>query len=252
MLIFVDESEWPKPSSPEGYTVWAAVALQPELSKQFSREIFNLERKFWGINEPNEFEIKGRMLLNKRALTSPKKVEFVEEVISICNQYQLQTFAIGMRQPDKAMLAGFSAEDSRIFKVYHYLLERIESMMQEDHPEDMAIILLDSSDMQTNKQRAIAFGNFIYGHEVGKNMQKIVECPFFVTSSLTPGIQIADLFAYGLAQQNLGRREVKLREINERIRELEWRSSRVDIEYPLRGYRFIDLPEKFTSNENAQ
>jgi len=69
MLIFVDESEWPKPSVAGGYTVWAAIALQPQLSKAFSRELFNLERKFWRINEPHEFEIKGRMLLNKRALT---------------------------------------------------------------------------------------------------------------------------------------------------------------------------------------
>lgn len=89
MLVFADESEWPKPSAPGGYTVWAAVALQPQLSKTFSREIFNLERKFWRINEPHEFEIKGRMLLNKRALTSPKKIEFVEEVLSICKRYQV-------------------------------------------------------------------------------------------------------------------------------------------------------------------
>lgn len=87
MLIFVDESEWPKPSTAAGYTVWAAAALRPQLSKEFSREIFNLEKKFWRISEPHEFEIKGRMLLNKRALTSPKKLEFVEEVLSLCKHY---------------------------------------------------------------------------------------------------------------------------------------------------------------------
>jgi hypothetical protein len=249
MLIFVDESEWPKPSAPEGYTVWAAVALRPQLSKAFSREVFNLEKKFWRISEPHEFEIKGRMLLSKRALTSPKKIEFVEEVLSICKHYQILAFCIGMRQIGGPMLTGLIPEDSRIFRVYHYLLERVEAMMQEDYPEDMAIVLLDSSDKETNKQRAIAFGNFLYGHEAGKSMQKIVECPFFVTSTLTPGIQIADLFAYALAQQNLGRREPKLREIYERIRELEWRSTRVDVEYPLRGFRFIDLPEKKTNSE---
>ena len=249
MLIFVDESEWPKPSAPEGYTVWASVALQPQLSKDFSREIFNLEKKFWQVNEPHEFEIKGRMLLNKHALTSPKKLEFVEEVLSLCKRYQLLAFAVGMRQPGKQMFTGFTPEDSRIFRVYHYLLERVETMMQEDYSEDMAIVLLDSSDKETNKRRAIAFGNFLYGHEAGKGVQKIVECPFFVTSTLTPGIQIADLFAYALAQQNLGRKEPKLKEIYERIRELEWRSNRIDVEYPLRGFRFIDSPEKIADNK---
>lgn len=231
--------------------MWAAVALQPQLSKAFSREVFNLERKFWRTIEPHEFEIKGRMLLNKRALTSPKKVEFVEEVLSLCKHYQLLGFAVGMRQFEEPMLAGFSSEDSRIFKVYHYLLERVEAMMQESCPHDMAMVLLDSGDEETNKRRATAFGNFLYGHEAGKSMQKIVETPFFVTSMLTPGIQIADLFAYALAQQNLGRKEAKLREIYDRIREMEWRSNRVDAEFPLRGFRFIDLPEKLPRNEET-
>jgi len=249
MLVFIDESEWPKPSAPSGYTVWAAVALQPQLSKSFSREIFNLERKFWRINEPHEFEIKGRMLLSSRALTSPKKVEFVEEVVSLCKHYQLLTFAVGMQQLEEPMLAGFSSEESRIFRVYYYLLERVEAMMQESYPDDMAMVLLDSADKETNKRRAIAFGNFLYGHEAGKSMQKIVETPFFVSSSLTPGIQIADLFAYAVAQQNLERKEAKLKEIGDRIREMEWRSSRTDVEFPLRGFRFIDLPEKLPQDE---
>ena len=249
MLVFIDESEWPKPSAPSGYTVWAAVALQPQLSKSFSREIFNLERKFWRINEPHEFEIKGRMLLSSRALTSPKKVEFVEEVVSLCKHYQLLTFAVGMQQLEEPMLAGFSSEESRIFRVYHYLLERVEAMMQESYLDDMAMVLLDSADKETNKRRAIAFGNFLYGHEAGKSIQKIVETPFFVSSSLTPGIQIADLFAYAVAQQNLGRKEAKLKKIGDRIREMEWRSSRTDVEFPLRGFRFIDLPEKLAKDE---
>lgn len=249
MLVFIDESEWPKPSAPSGYTVWAAVGLQPQLSKSFSREIFNLERKFWRITEPHEFEIKGRMLLSSRALTSPKKVEFVEEVVSLCKHYQLLTFAIGMQHLEEPMLAGFSSEESRIFRVYHYLLERVEAMMQESYPDDMAMVLLDSADKETNKRRAIAFGNFLYGHEAGKSMQKIVETPFFVSSSLTPGIQIADLFAYAVAQQNLERKEAKLKKIGDRIREMEWRSSRTDVEFPLRGFRFIELPEKLPQDE---
>ncbi|GAI55199.1 unnamed protein product, partial [marine sediment metagenome] len=71
------------------------------------------------------------------------------------------------------------------------------------------------------------------------------------SSSLTPGIQIADLFAYALAQQNLGRKEAKLKEIGERIREMEWRSNRVDVEFPLRGFRFVDLPKRTAQDEET-
>jgi hypothetical protein len=187
--------------------------------------------------------------LNKRALTSPKKTEFVEEVLSLCKGHHILAFAVGMRQLEEQMLAGFSPEESRIFRVYYYLLERVETMLQEDYPDDMAIVLLDSGGIKTDNRRAIAFGNFLYGHEAGRRMQRVVETPFFVSSSLTPGIQIADLFAYALAQQNLGRREAKLKEIVERIRELEWRSNRLDVEYPLRGFKFVELPERPAKEE---
>ena len=69
---------------PGGYTVWAGVALPTSTSKDFFRELFNLEKKFWKVNEPFDFEIKGRLLLSAKGLTSPKKREFVEEILSLC------------------------------------------------------------------------------------------------------------------------------------------------------------------------
>ena len=68
MLIFVDESEWPRPKSPGGYTVWAGVALHPKRGKEFFREIFNLERKFWKVEEPYDFEIKGRIVVEQEGI----------------------------------------------------------------------------------------------------------------------------------------------------------------------------------------
>ena len=31
---------------------------------------------------------------------------------------------------------------------------------------------------------------------------------------------------------------------------MEWRSNRVDVEFPLRGFRFIELPERLTGEED--
>ncbi len=63
MLVFVDESEWPRPKDPSGFTVWGAIAIHPSRSREFFREVYQLERKFWKVDEPYEFEIKGRLLL---------------------------------------------------------------------------------------------------------------------------------------------------------------------------------------------
>ena len=48
-------------------------------------------------------------------------------------------------------------------------------MMVEEHPEDMAIVALDSQDEKTDTMRARAFGNFLYGNELGRRLSHIVE-----------------------------------------------------------------------------
>ena len=44
-LVEIDESEWPRPKAPGGYTVWPGITLPISKSKDFFRELFNLEKK---------------------------------------------------------------------------------------------------------------------------------------------------------------------------------------------------------------
>lgn len=199
--------------------------------------MFNLEKKFWKVTEPYEFEIKGRLLLNTTGMTSPKKQEFCEEIISLCKLHGVQAFAVGLKNAQPALFG--SETEPIVYRAYSRLLERIDTMMSEDHPEEMATVALDSQDERTDTRRALAFGNFLYGNPVGRTLTHIAESPFFVSSKATIGIQIADLLAYALAQQNQGRQDIK--PICDRLRELEWRSNKSDADRPWRGFRFEDL-----------
>ena len=236
MLVFVDESEWPRPKDPSGFTVWAAIAIHPRQGREFFREIYKLEQKFWKVTEPYEFEIKGRLLLNKTAVTSPKKREFCEEIVSLCKLSSVKAFAVGLKNPDTLALG--SHAEPIVYRAYSRLLERVNAMMVENGGDDMATVALDSQDEKTDTQRARAFGNFLYGNTTGRTLTHIVETPFFVSSKATVGIQIADLLAYSLAQQNQGRTDI--RDICDRFREMEWRSE-TDDGFPRRGFRFEDL-----------
>lgn len=236
MLVFVDESEWPRPLTPGGYTVWAGVAVRADQQREFFREIFNLERKFWKVEEPYEFEIKGRLLLSKKALTSPKKREFVEETLSLCKMNQVVSFAVGLRYPATAIMEGF---EPNTFQVISSLCERVETMMEEQHQGGIAVIAFDSQEDKKDKERALEFGNYVYGTAPGRGMTHVVSTPLFTSSLVTKGIQIADLFAYALAQQNMGRTDVNT--FCERIRELEWRSAQRLDNRPWRGFHFRDM-----------
>ena len=237
MHVFIDESEWPRPKDPDGFTVWAAIALHPSKGRDFFRAVFNLEKKFWKVSEPYEFEIKGRLLLNTAGMTSPKKQEFCEEILSLCKIHGVQAFAVGLKNAQSTLFG--SETEPLVYRAYSRLLERIDTMMREDHPEEMATIALDSQDERTDTRRALAFGNFLYGNPTGRTLTHIAESPFFVSSKATIGIQIADLLAYALAQQNQGRQDLK--HICDRFRELEWRSNKTDTDRPWRGFRFEDL-----------
>ncbi|MDA0988596.1 MAG: DUF3800 domain-containing protein [Chloroflexi bacterium] len=215
------------------------MAIHPAKSRDFVRELFNLERKFWKVTEPYEFEIKGRLLMGHAGMTSLKKQEFCEEVLSLCKTHGIKLFAVGIK--NAGTLTMTNLDDPVIYRAYSRLLERVEAMMVEEYPEDMAIVALDSSDQGTDTKRARTFGNFLYGSITGKSCAHIIETPLFVSSAATTGIQIADMVAYALAQQNLARED--LRHIGDRIRELEWRSNRTDMEYPMRGFRFEEIPK---------
>ena len=130
MLVFVDESEWPRPKDPDGFTVWAAIAIPPRRGREFFREIYRLEEKFWKVTEPYEFEIKGRLLLNKTAVTSPKKREFCEEIVSLCKLSGVKAFAVGLKNPDTLPLGNLT--EPIVYRVYSRLLERVNAMMVEN------------------------------------------------------------------------------------------------------------------------
>ena len=246
VLVFVDESEWPRPKDPDGFTVWGCIAIHPKRSRDFSRQIYELERKFWKISEPYKFEIKGRLLLKKNFMTSPKKQEFCDELLSLCKLTEVKAFAYGLRNSDA--LSSGDLEEPVVYRAYSRLLERVNAMMSEDHQDDMAIVALDSQDEQTDTARARAFGNYLYGNPLGRQLSYIVETPFFVNSKATLGIQLADLVAYVLAHQNQGRPDIK--HVVDRVRELEWRSS-LPSEFPKRGFRFEDLQTPTSPHRDA-
>ena len=237
MLVYIDESEWPRPKTPGGYTVWAGITLPIGNSKDFFRELFNLEKKFWNVTEPYDFEIKGRLLLSKNGLTSPKKREFVEEILSLCKLNRVIAFAIGLRYPQEQEAATFSEPNT--FLVIRDLVDRVETMMRESYPNELAVMVFDSQEDKKDQERALEFGNYLYGTPRGRSVSQVADTPLFSSSKVTKGLQIADLFAYSISQQNLGRADVK--PYSDRIREMEWTSLNRDDSRPWRGFRFRDV-----------
>ena len=162
-----------------------------------------MEKKFWKVEESYAVEIKGRLLLSKKALTSPKKREFVEEILSLCKLNQVVGFAVGLKRPESLTLGAVPPPDT--FRVMRELVDRVETMMLEQFSNEIAAMVSDSQEDKNDKERALEFGNYPADTLRGRAVTHVADTPLFASSNVTKGLQIADLFAYAIAQQNLNK-----------------------------------------------
>jgi len=248
MLIFVDESGNPNPADQSPYSVLAAIALQEECSRDFSREIFNLKRMFKGINDPIEWEIHARDLLSGRFIP-PTTREFMKEIFSLCRMYKIVTFASIMKRPTQKIL--IPEENPHIHDLYKYLMRRVDAYVNESFPEQTAIFLFDSKDKKSNERLARRFTSFLYKSKKGQEYHHILDTPFFVDSRMTPGIQIVDLFAYIINRRFQKKNYAIFNNYYKEIKELQFECE-LEEGVTLRGIKFIKEMEDSASSDEAE
>ena len=112
-------------------------------------------------------------------------------------------------------------------------------MMAENFPRELAVMVFDSQEDKKDQERALEFGNYLYGTAIGRTVSHVSDTALFSSSKVTKGLQIADLFPHAWSQQNMGRAELK--PYCDRIREMEWSSSERNEGQPWRGFRFRDV-----------
>lgn len=110
---------------------------------------------------------------------------------------------------DKQCIDGFMDLEKLLKKVYELLLERAENFIQNDHPKQNAIFVLDNTSKQLNRSLAMKHSFFQRGGTTaGLKLNHIVEIPFFVESYLSNGVQLADLCAYNVYRAFLDKNEM--------------------------------------------
>lgn len=200
MLVFVDES-YRRPDEPNAKSTFSALLIQDQRYRELDRKLFELKHVFWKVENSYDFEVKGRQLLNERAITLPKNRESISQLIFLCKEVEAVVFAVV--QPGTLTLA---SQSNRLPNLYRALLWRVNTFMQEKLAEDRALFFFDGIDHETNRKVAISFNNFMHRHHWGKAYQHVLPTPFFCDSEVSPGIQLADVLAYCVNERYVGRR----------------------------------------------
>lgn len=197
MLVFIDESGHPRPGDPTRKPVLLAACIKEADAGHLFRSLFALQRTtLEGMTLTREEEEgKAKDFMNRHAITKHmQKRAYAEGFFEMLNDVDLTVFAMVMERPDRAPYEG-----PELLQCQHrYLLDRIERFMAEEHPNHMALPIYDNLDPTQTRIFAASFNSFMSKSNAGRAMQHIVPSPLFVDSALTPGIQVADRFAYVL------------------------------------------------------
>jgi hypothetical protein len=195
MLVFIDESGHPRPTDNTKRPVLLATCIKETDAGRLARAMFAKRKALLAGFKLTAAEREGKAVqfLNRRSLSKGvAKREFAESLFDYLREFDLAVFAIVMERPEKLPFEGPDVFQTQ----YRWLFERIENYMEDQHPDYMAIPVFDDLDPAQNRKLSDRFTRFMVRSDAGKAMRQIVPTPLFVDSSMTPGIQIADWFAY--------------------------------------------------------
>lgn len=193
LFVFIDESGKFESLDDATRPTLAGVLIPPESLPDATRQLFNLKRDLLPPNVPVEqYELKANKVLRPSA--GAKKIELTERFFGeyLTSIPDLAIIAVvGRRLQEKIVATG-----ERLPLHHAWLMQKAFDYVSHNNIDGRISFVYDAQDPTTDGKLSHAFTSFLFKHAVGKKyLERITPNPLFVSSALTPGIQIADLVA---------------------------------------------------------
>jgi hypothetical protein len=254
ILIFIDESRWQRPDETDYYATVAGAAIEESAYDGFCRKMMQLKGRFFKRPGIGEFTLRGRLLASHRAVSSYRKIEFLQELFSLCRLEKVVVFSTTRRDlldPDKPPSFGPSVplergsisssdhyDENTCSLLLAYLIERVNTFILESHPGQLAKLIFKTVEAHHDRVLGSSVMNFMYKTTFGGGFHGVLGSPLFVPATHSEGLQVADLFAYIINQYHGGRREVQ--GYFHEVKSMEFISSIQQGEFELRGMNVIE------------
>lgn len=188
MLVFIDESGYPRPTDSTKNPVLLGVGIHENDIKPITNQIYKLKDSIYGKQD----EIKSTKLIREATITKNRtnNKSFVDGMVDIISSYHTTIFAIIMDRPDIPIIV----PDHHLPKQYYLLLKKIEFYCK-CHHHGKAMMIFDEVHEDADRKIAEAITGFLFKTNFGRSFHHILEMPLFVSSAVTPAIQFADIFA---------------------------------------------------------
>lgn len=260
MLVFTEESRWVSPGAADYFATVAGAAMPESSYDEFSRRLGRLKQKFfkkqkttiWRISDQG---LRGRALLNPRSWsTSFRKVEFIGELVSLCRLHQVVVFSstkkffsreqipdpdtLPLTFPAGAISRSDQSSEEALSLLLAYLLEVVNSYMLENHPGQLAKLIFKTEEAHQDDRLCASVMNFLYRTPFGGGFRGLLGAPLFMPLGLSPGLQVADVFAYLINQHHAGRRDIA--ELYAEVESMQFVSAVEKDEYGMRGMNLLE------------
>lgn len=200
MLIFLDETFRTRKTGEQEFPMGALCGLGiPEAAqRQVARDVFLLKRKHLGEEVARDRELKGKVLLKRRAFDLRERtgaspyLALVADLVRYIIRKKLPVFGTVCFD---ARNKEFKCTDvTALDRTFSHLFERIDMCMRIRNDHEMGILVFDDRDLGTNERNSTAITNFFLRSAQGRKLDRILDTPLFgISQAQNVGLQLADL-----------------------------------------------------------
>jgi hypothetical protein len=227
MLFFIDET-W---QTIAGRRVGAlgAVAIPQDQYNGFCASLYAIKKKELGASELMHSEIKGQSCFAKSAFKrqvlhgDSVLLKAADRLLHILAAYQARVFVIWTTHPDLLTLR--HAGTSKVSKPYKELLFDFRALMENEAPGHLGSLNFDLRGTRADEATAGAIQNYMVRTRGGWESHFLC-VPNFTVSSVSPGLQAADVIAYLGAHLAPGQDRPELQPYVDRMRGLTYQFTR--------------------------
>ena len=188
MLVFIDESGYPRPTDSTQNPVLFGVCINEEDIKPITNQIYKLKENLYGKQD----EIKSTKLIREATITKNRSINkaYTDGMVNIITSYETAVFAVIMDKPKNEIVV----PEHHLPRQYYLLLKKIEFHCKRHHC-GKAMMIFDEIHEDADRKIADALTGFLFKTDLGRSFDHILEMPLFVSSAVTPSVQLADIFA---------------------------------------------------------
>ncbi|MGH2934478.1 MAG: DUF3800 domain-containing protein [Gaiellaceae bacterium] len=224
MLFFVDES-WQTIGS-QDVGALGAIGIATADYNAFSRAFYRLKQEVLGATELSDSEIRGQTAFTKAAFKRQDLhgdsywLEAIDRLFQLLAQYHARTFGVWTTNTSYVSLRG-GVHSAALSEPYKQLLFDFRAFMSREAAGRLGSLNFDQRQVKEDEFTACSLQNYLVRTGGGWGAH-FLQIPNFTVSSVSPGLQSADVVAHLIAHLADQTVRSELRPFVDRVRGLRY------------------------------